>query len=191
MKDLVLQGKALTMRPLEAGDVPDIHVLVQSKEIADNTFVPMPYPPEAALEFVKSRRELWRTDEAYVFGIIEKLSDRFAGCMGLHPVPDHFRAEVGYWIGKPYWGRGLATEALRLLIQFGFERIKLNRIEAGHFAGNTASGRVMQKANMRFEAVRRQALWHRDRFRDAHWYAILREEYEGHEPPITEETAED
>lgn len=178
MKDLVLRGEALFMRPLETRDAADILALARAKEIADNTFVPSPYPPEAADEFVRTRRELWSKDEAYVFGIIEKRSDCFAGCMGLHPIQDHFRAEVGYWIGKPFWGRGLATTALRLLIEFGFETLKFNRIEAGHFASNTASGRVMQKANMRFEAVRRQAFWHRDRFKDAHWYAILREDYE-------------
>ena len=98
--------------------------------------------------------------------------------MGMHPVYEHFRAEVGYWIGQPYWGRGLASEALRLLIQFGFMTLKLNRVEAGHFEHNVASGRVMQKAGMRYEGLRRQFVWHRDRFRDLHWYAILREDYE-------------
>ena len=191
MKEVILQGEVLLMRPLETRDVADILALATAKEIADNTFVPAPYPPEAAQEFVRTRRELWHKDEAYVFGIIEKRSDCFAGCMGLHPIPDHFRAEVGYWIGKPFWGRGLATTALRLLIQFGFETLGLNRIEAGHFEHNTASGRVMQKANMRFEGVRRQAFWHRDHFKDAHWYAILREEYETQSAGQSKETAED
>ena len=191
MKELVLQGEALIMRPLEAVDAADIYAFVQAKEIAENTFVPSPYPPEAADEFVRTRRELWRKGEAYVFGIIERRGGCFAGCMGLHPIEEHNRAEVGYWIGKPYWGRGLATAALRLLIQFGFETLELNRIEAGHFGGNWASGRVMEKANMRFEAVRRQAFWHRDRFKDAHWHAILREDYESARAGEKEETAED
>ncbi|MCY3778984.1 MAG: GNAT family protein [Chloroflexi bacterium] len=191
MDEVVLRCKMLLMRPLETRDVEDILALATAKEITDNTFVPVPYPPEAAEEFVRTRRELWSKDEAYVFGIIEKSSDRFAGCMGLHPLHDHFRAEVGYWIGVPFWGRGLATAALRLLIQFGFETLKLNRIEAGHFEHNIASGRVMQKADMRFEGVRRQAFWHRDRFKDAHWYAILREDYPLQLPSTKEETAED
>ena len=179
------------MRPLEAGDAGAILELAAAPEIAANTFVPHPYPPEAAGEFIQMGRERWRADEAYVFAIIEKSSGRFAGCMGIHPVSEHNRAEVGYWIGKPFWGRGLATAALRLIIQFGFETLKLNRIEAGHFAGNTASGRVMQKANMRFEGVRRQAFWHRDSFKDAHWHAILCADYEALSAAEKKETAED
>ena len=191
MDEVVLRCEMLLMRPLQSGDVADILTLASAKEISDNTFVPVPYPPEVAEEFVRTRRELWSKDEAYVFGIIEKSGGRFAGCMGLHLFHDHFRAEVGYWIGLPYWGRGLATAALRLLIQFGFERLKLNRIEAGHFEHNIASGRVMQKANMRFEGVRRQAFWHRDRFKDAHWHAILREDYLKQLASKKEGTAED
>ena len=191
MKDLVLQGEALLLRPLESSDVEAILELATAKSISENTFVPAPYPPEAAHEFVRTRRELWQNDEDYVFGIIERRSDSFAGCMGLHPVPDHCRAEVGYWIGEPYQGRGLATAALRLVIQFGFETLKLNRIEAGHFDHNPASGRVMQKANMRYEGLRRQYVWHRDRFKDLHWRAILREDYLGHSVAEKEETAED
>ena len=188
---MILQGEALLLRPLEARDAEDILRLVDAREIAENTFVPKPYPPEAASEFVRGRRENWRNDEAYVFAIIEGQGERFSGCIGLHPVYEHSRAEVGYWIGKPYWGRGLATAALRLLVQFGFEKLKLNRIEAGHFTHNPASGRVMQKANMRPEGVRRRYVWHRDQFKDLHWYAILREEYIGHLADKRKETAED
>ena len=135
-------------------------------------------PPEAAGEFIQLGRERWRAGEAYVFAIIEKSSRRFAGCMGLHPVPDHCRAEVGYWIGLPFWGRGLATGALRLLLQFGFETLALNRIEAGHFSYNPASGRVMEKAGMRLEGRRRQYVRHHEQYKDVLWRAILREDYD-------------
>lgn len=191
MKTAILSGEMLTMRPLDGRDVADILALAAAPEIAANTFVPQPYPPEAAREFVRDRQEKWRNDEDYVFALIEKRSEAFVGCMGIHPVHEHFRAEVGYWIGTPYWGRGYATEALRLLIRFGFERLKLNRIEAGHFAHNPASGRVMQKADMRYEGLRRKFVWHRDCFKDLHWYAILREEYLEDQQSEKKETAED
>ena len=146
-------------------------------EIPKNTFVPHPYPPEAAQEFVQKAQEKWQADEDFTFAIIDKATGKFAGCMGIHPIAAHHRAEVGYWIGKAFWNRGLATAALRLLIQFGFEQLQLNRIEAGHFVHNAASGRVMQKANMRYEGLRRGYLLHREQYKDAHWYAILRGEY--------------
>ena len=152
--------------------------MVEAPEIAANTFVPRPYTTDDAAEFVQRARERWQYDEAYVFAIIDRDLDRFVGCMGIHPVFEHDRAEVGYWIGKAYWGRGVATGALRLLIRFGFDVLELNRIEAGHFEYNPASGRVMRKANMRREGLRRQYILHRDQHKDVVWYAILREDFE-------------
>ncbi len=191
MNHLKLENEALIMRPLEARDCSAILDLVVAPEIAANTFVPQPYPPEAADEFVRLGRERWRDDEAYVFGIVEKSSQCFAGCMGLHPAAEHNRAEVGYWIGKPFWGRGLATSALRLLLQFGFETLELNRVEAGHFEHNPSSGRVMEKAGMRFEGRRRQYVMHHEQPKDLLWYAILRVDYLARSTAKRKETAED
>ena len=178
MKKTILRCPALWMRPLAEQDIAPILKYASAPEIAANTFVPHPYPPQAAHEFVRKVGEEWRSDQAYTFAIIEAQSDCFAGVMGIHPVREHKRAEVGYWIGLPWWGRGLATQALRLVIQFGFEELGLKRIAAGHFARNPASGRVMQKANMRCEGTRRAYHYHRDGCQDSVWYAILREEYE-------------
>lgn len=178
LNHLKLENEALMMRPLESRDASAIRILAAAPEIAANTFVPHPYPPDAADEFINTAQDKWRKDEAFVFGIIEKRCGSFAGCMGIHPVAEHNRAEVGYWIGKPYWGRGLATAALRLIIRFGFETLELNRVEAGHFEYNPASGRVMKKAGMRFEGRRRQFLMHREQYKNVLWYAILREDYE-------------
>ncbi len=191
MDHVKLENETVLMRPLEARDSSAILDLAAAPEIAANTFVPHPYPPEAASEFIQKGQEGWRSGEAYVFGIIEKSSQRFSGCMGIHPAPEHNRAEVGYWIGLPFWGRGLATAALRLLLQFGFETLKLNRVEAGHFDYNPASGRVMQKAGMRREGLRRQYVLHREEYKDLVWYAIVREDYEAHSTAERKETAED
>ena len=178
MEARILEAETIRMRPLERGDAPHILALASAAEIAENTFVPHPYPPEAALEFIDKTRERWRYDEGFTFAIIDKSADEFVGAMGIHPEEKHRAAEVGYWIGKPFWGRGLATAALRLIIQFGFEQLGLNRIQAGHFRQNTASGRVMQKANMRYEGLQRQGMYHRETYKDVVYYAILRQDYE-------------
>ena len=194
MKKKELASDLVRMRPLGIADIPHIQRLAAAEEIANNTYVPHPYPPGAAEEFVGKARDQWRHDEAYVFAIIEKASDCFVGCMGIHPLPAHHRAEVGYWIGVPYWGRGLATAALRLIIQFGFEKLQLNRIAAGHFPHNPASGRVMQKAKMRYEGLLRGALFHHDEYKDEARYAILRQDFDADHAPgtgKTKETAED
>ena len=177
MESLVLANELVKMRTLVPADVAPVFELASAREIAENTFVPHPYSREAAQEFVDRVREQWSTDEAYVFAIVDKATDAFVGVMGIHPEATHNSATVGYWIGKPFWGRGIATAALRLLIRFGFEQLELNRIEAGHLDHNAASGRVMQKANMRCEGRRRQSQLHRGKYKDAVWYAIIREDY--------------
>ena len=178
MKRIELGNSLVLMRPLAREDIPQIRRLAAAEEIANNTYVPHPYPPEAADEFVQKTRDQWRKDEACVFAVVESASGEFAGCMGIHFQPAHNRAEIGYWIGVPYWGRGLATAALRLIVQFGFEELGLNRIAAAHLHGNLASGRVMQKADMRYEGRSRGALLHRGEYKDEVRYAILRSDYD-------------
>lgn len=177
MKAHILESDTIRMRRLEHHDISDIIQYASEKEIADNTFVPHPYPPEAAIEFVTVTRDKWENDEAYVFAIVDKKSAELVGVMGLHPEEKHHLAEVGYWIGKPHWGKGIATQALRLLIQFAFETVGLNRVQARHLNHNPASGRVMQKADMTYEGTSRQAIVHRDEYKDTVLYAILREDY--------------
>lgn len=194
MKRNELTSDLVVMRPLARVDIPHIRRLAAAEAIAKNTYVPHPYPPEAAGEFVQKAIDGWRQREACVFAIIESASAQFAGCMGLHPEPAHQRAEVGYWIGLPYWGRGLATAALQLIIEFGFGELGLNRIAAGHFPYNPASGRVMQKAKMRYEGTLREAHFHRGEFKDEVRYAILRRDYAADNPLEAnkmKETAED
>lgn len=98
------------------------------------------------------------------------------GIVSLHIQRVHDRAELGYWIGKPYWMRGYATEAARALIGFGFRDLGLHRIFAHHFARNPASGRVMEKAGMKCEGLRRGAVKKGGVYEDIVEYAILRDD---------------
>jgi RimJ/RimL family protein N-acetyltransferase len=102
--------------------------------------------------------------------------------VGLHIAEAHRRAELGYWIGVPFWGRGYATEAARAAVAFGFETLRLNRIYAHYFAGNTASQRVLEKIGMRHEGRSRQHIQKWDHFVDLENYALLAEDFREGEP---------
>ena len=101
------------------------------------------------------------------------------GVMGLHFRFDHQRAEIGYWIGAPFWNRGYATEAAAAMLDFGFDELDLNRIEGQFITRNPASGRVMEKLGMRREGVRRQHLMKWDRLEDTAIYAVLKSDRDG------------
>ena len=87
-------------------------------------------------------------------------------------------AELGYWIGVPYWGRGYATEAAREVVKYGFEKVQLNRIFAAHFKHNPASGKVLQKIGMKYEGCMRQNILKWGDFIDVEVYSILRQEFD-------------
>lgn len=77
------------------------------------------------------------------------------GGIGIHPLEDvyHRTAEIGYWLAEPCWGRGIVTDAVRAIVPVAFERYDLARIQAGIFANNPASMRVLEKCNFVREAV--------------------------------------
>jgi len=89
------------------------------------------------------------------------------------------RAELGYWIGVPYWGQGFATEAANAMIAFGFDTLRLNEIYAHHFAGNIASQRVLEKIGMRHEGQSRLHIAKWNKFLDVENYALPSSEFRG------------
>ena len=86
-------------------------------------------------------------------------------------------AEVGYVLNPDYWGKGIATEALRRVLAFGFEELKLHRIEAKFICGNQRSRRVMEKVGMRFEGVMREGMLVKGKYVDVGICSILRSEW--------------
>ncbi len=91
--------------------------------------------------------------------------------------PEHARAELGYVLSREHWGKGLTPEAVRAVSRFGFGRMKLNRVEARCIAENTASARVMEKAEMAYEGTLRKREFIKGAYRDMKLYSILRREY--------------
>lgn len=113
----------------------------------------------------------------HVFAIILREGGDLVGAIGLEAKPDHGRAEIGYWVGVPYWNRGYVTEAARAVLGFGFESLGLHRIFAMHFTRNPASGRVMQKLGMKHEGTLREHEKKWDVFVDCEVYGILHSEW--------------
>jgi [ribosomal protein S5]-alanine N-acetyltransferase len=112
------------------------------------------------------------------FGVVLAETGELVGAVGIRFTPANNRAELGYWIGKPYWGRGYCSEAARAVLAYGFDERGLNRIYAHHMTRNPASGRVMQKAGMQREGILRRHFLKWGVFEDVEIYGILREEWE-------------
>ncbi len=176
----VLTTKRLRLRPFTLLDAPAIQRLAGAPEIAATTLrIPHPYPEGLAEAWVLSHRGGYERGEELTLAITRLEDEALLGAIGLAIAAQDARAELGYWIGVPYWGQGYATEAAAALLAYGFQALGLARIHACHFAGNTASGRVLQKIGMTHEGRQRQHVLKDGQPQDLELYGILREEFAG------------
>lgn len=85
-----------------------------------------------------------------------------------------FSAELGYWLGEPYWGRGLMTEAVKAAVEYGFTELRLKRIFAGVFETNPASAKVLEKAGFVFESRMSKAVFKEGQFLDQLMFVMIK-----------------
>jgi RimJ/RimL family protein N-acetyltransferase len=173
-----LRTERLLLRPFTRADAPIVQKLAGDKAIADMTLnIPHPYPDELAENWISTHAPRFRDGRGAIYAITRPEDRLVIGSIGLVTVPDHQRAELGYWLGRPYWGQGCTTEAARELLRYGFTELRLNRIYASHFSRNPASGRVMQKIGMQYEGTLRQHIAKWGRFEDLKLYGSLQSEW--------------
>lgn len=178
-----LETPRLILRPFDLADARDVQRLAGDWAVADTTLViPHPYEDGLAEQWISTHRPGFEAGALANFAIVVREPRELVGAIGLSIRQGFDRAELGYWIGKPYWGRGYCTEAGRAVVEFGFASLDLNRIHAGHFARNPASGRVMQKLGMTLEGTLRQHDKARGRYEDLVIYGLLRSEWHGRQP---------
>lgn len=169
-----LKTARLTLRPFVASDAPDLARLLNVEEVARETLnVPFPYPADRALPFILEAGEKWQEKKGVTWAITDASGDTLIGGIGLVIVERHKRAELGYWVTRERWGQGVAGEAGKGVIAFGFDTLGLERIEANHYPENPASGAVLRKLGMRYEGHARHAVWRDDVPRDLERYAML------------------
>lgn len=179
MRKYQLESKRLIIRHPEKQDVHIVAQHLSNPLIAETTLhIPYPYSKTDARTWITKSRESLHNNSAISFSLILKKTQTMIGAIGLHPNAEHNRAEAGYWIAVPYWNRGYATEALRVIIAFGFEELKFEKIYATHLIGNDASGRVMSKAGMVKEGRLKNHYKKDDRYVSVIQYRITRDEFE-------------
>jgi RimJ/RimL family protein N-acetyltransferase len=173
-----LTTERLILRPFSLKDAQRVRQLAGEKEIAENTAtMPHPYEEGMAEEWINSHEDLYCRGENVHYAVCLRTTAELIGAIGIVIKKDHDLGEIGYWIGVPYWNQGYCTEAAKAIIQYGFNDLQLNRIGAIHYTRNPASGRVLEKAGMKFEGIRPQAMKRWGVYVDVACYGILREDY--------------
>ncbi len=138
----------LVLRPLEARDRARLVKLANNWKVAKNlSTMPYPYTEAAADDWLGKQAELWAGGKTVTLAITE--DGEMIGGIGVG-VRDHSEWEMGYWLGEPYWNRGYVSEAARALRDYAFEGLKLDKIVAGHYPDNHASGAILTKLGFRY-----------------------------------------
>jgi len=140
-----IRTERLVLRQLTLEDAPAISKLAGDKDISRMTgTIPNPYPQLAAEFFLMLNQHSRQRERAYNYAItLDGVA--LMGVTGLFYRGDTPEIELGYWIGKPYWGQGYITEACQALLSEAQDSLSLNHIHAGVYSDNHASLRVLQK----------------------------------------------
>ncbi|RFM30360.1 GNAT family N-acetyltransferase [Deminuibacter soli] len=167
------QSLPVIVRPWQKEDAPGLAYISNNRNIWNNVrdALPFPYTLTDAQQWI----QLCATQTpARNFAVEYK--GEVAGSIGCVPGEDIYRKsmEIGYFIGEPFWGKGIATEAVRQLLQHISENFSMSRLFAGVFAYNTASMRVLQKNGFYLESVRRQSIYKNNQLHDEYvWVKLL------------------
>jgi [ribosomal protein S5]-alanine N-acetyltransferase len=173
---MTLTGQRCIVRNWHTDDIPDLAFLANNRRVARNLrdVFPHPYSERDARAFVKRHT----ADPASTHFAIEA-EGRLAGAVGAEPLTgEHCHvAEIGYWVGEPFWGRGIATEAVSLLVGLAFEQLGVRRLQAAVYGWNGASARVLEKNGFTREGCLRNHVMRFGEVTDQFMYGLLREEW--------------
>ena len=176
---LKLEGKRVLLRPLEIKDAKSLQENINDPDIYKYTLtIPHPYTNSDAEWWINHTQERIKQKKAYELGIALKETSEIIGGMGLcHIDAKRDSAEVGYWLGKKYWGKGITTEALELLMNFAFNELKLHRLYANTFIDNIGSQRVLEKSGFTREGRRKSAVKKDGKYYDDFLFGLVIDDY--------------
>jgi len=170
---MILTNNKLTLRPFKDSDAKILTELCNNKKIWDNLrdYIPFPYTENNAIEFIKYCQT---ESPQHTFAI--EFNGEFAGSIGLVKQNDVYRltAEIGYWLGEPFWGQGITTKAVKLITEYGFKQLGLIRIYSGVFDFNKASQRVLEKAGFMLECIVEKAVVKNENVCDEYRYGLVK-----------------
>ena len=164
------ESQRIKLRTLCPEDKKVLAQLANNKKIFDNVrdFFPFPYTEKNAIEFIEMCS---KEDPAYTFAI--EYQKELAGVIGLVPQSDVYRksAEIGYWLGEPFWNKGIATEAVKLMTDYAFNTLKMVRVYTGVYDFNKASQRVLEKCGYKLECIFEKSIIKNNRICNEYRYA--------------------
>jgi len=168
-----LESSAFCLREWQPTDEQALVKYANNPRVSANLFdsFPYPYTVEDARQWIASQQNI----EKPTFFTVE-LDGEAAGGIGVVLKQDVYRhgANIGYWLGERFWGQGITTEVVKLMVDYAFQNFDLLRLQAGVYNSNPASMRVLEKVGFVKEGIARKAVFKRGEFLDEHIYSLVR-----------------
>ena len=172
---VIIKSDKFILRPFKKGDEASLAKHINDKTIAHNTLrIPYPYTAKDARWWISHNLEVAKQKKKTELNFAITINGEVVGSIGFDPIEGH-RAEIGYWLGKKYWGQGIMTDAIKLMVKYGFSKLELKRIYADVFPFNKASAKVLQKAGFQYEGKLRKNVKKGNKFLDSLLFAIVKQ----------------
>lgn len=171
-----MNSDSVNLRSFDSSDIRELAVLLNNKKIWDQVrdYLPHPFSEADAEEYIHAKAH---QKPMLTFAI--ESQNKLVGNISLKPQEDIYRhsAELGYWIGEPYWGNGFATKAIQQIVKYGFEELKLARIYATVMEGNPGSMKVLINSGFKSEGISRKGFIKNKVYLDEHRFGILNPDF--------------
>ena len=168
----MLSHDKIILRRLTDRDSSSLAHLANNKKVWDNLrdYMPYPYTVDNAVFFINL---VSQENPQMTFAI--EFDGEFCGVIGLTAQPDVYKktAEIGYWIGEPFWNKGIATAAVRLITAYGFNELGYIRIHTGVFEYNTGSMKVLEKCGYKKDGIFEKAILKNGQIWDEHRFSKI------------------
>lgn len=173
-----LTTERLTLRRMKVADSYDMYEYARLAQVTEYLLWEPHQCHEQTKDYLHYIQKSYRAGNFYDWAVILNDEKKMIGTCGFTSLDfNNNSAEVGYVINPKFWNRGIATEAVRRVVDFGFMELNAHRIEAKYMIGNDSSRRVMEKCGMSFEGVLRSSMFVKGKYRDIGICSVLSEEY--------------
>jgi ribosomal-protein-alanine N-acetyltransferase len=170
---------SVVLKPVSAEDALPLFPMVFHTPVTDTLQWDGPISLEEYVQGIGERARRVQAGESHLFTIFVLSTGKPIGMIDVRPGDDPARGDIGLWIGQPYQGKGFGTQAVRKIVEYGFDRLGMQKIEAFVFVGNRASRRIFEKNGFQLEGTIRKACRKGDQMLDEWLLGITREDYLG------------
>ncbi|TCT19985.1 ribosomal-protein-alanine N-acetyltransferase [Melghiribacillus thermohalophilus] len=175
----VIETERLQLRQPDFHDIHDIFDIYSDEEVMRYNGMDTHQSLHETRELIQWIHKMYDERKNIRWGIILKENKEYVGSCGFHHFDEHFtRAKIGYEIKRRHWRKGIASEAIQKVIEFGFHEMNLNRIEAVVDGDNEASKKLLLKLGFTYEGCLRNRFYFKDRFWHEYYFGLLKSDDE-------------